>query len=76
MFPAAGGRTDWQVTYGNLTHGLKKENVALNTKVLSELAHQEPESFRALVEHVKAAQGVDSFVPGMEELRRCRAASP
>lgn len=60
------------MTYGNLSHGLKQEGIALNTKVLSELAVQEPESFRSLVDHVKAAQGVDSFLPG----KAARAPAP
>ncbi|KAJ0084450.1 hypothetical protein Patl1_30948 [Pistacia atlantica] len=39
-----------QVNYGNFMHGLMKENVQLNRKVLSELSMHEPYSFKALVD--------------------------
>lgn len=39
-----------QVNYGNFMHGLMKENIQLNRKVLSELSMHEPYSFKALVE--------------------------
>ncbi|CAH2037311.1 unnamed protein product, partial [Thlaspi arvense] len=38
------------VNYGNFIHGLSKENVQLNRKVLSELSMHEPYSFKALVD--------------------------
>ncbi|KAM3250959.1 50S ribosomal protein L20 [Capsicum annuum] len=38
------------VNYGNFMHGLMKENVQLNRKVLSELSMHEPYSFKALVD--------------------------
>ncbi|EXB51255.1 50S ribosomal protein L20 [Morus notabilis] len=37
------------VNYGNFMHGLTKENIQLNRKVLSELSMHEPYSFKALV---------------------------
>nr|XP_023881930.1 uncharacterized protein LOC111994299 [Quercus suber] len=37
------------VNYGNFMHGLMKENIQLNRKVLSELSMHEPYSFKALV---------------------------
>jgi large subunit ribosomal protein L20 len=40
---------DYQVNYGNFMHGLMKENIQLNRKVLSELSMHEPHSFKALV---------------------------
>jgi large subunit ribosomal protein L20 len=38
-------------------HGLKEENIQVNRKVLSELAMQEPYSFKALVEQVSFMRG-------------------
>lgn len=38
------------VNYANFMHGLKKENIQLNRKVLSELSMHEPYSFKALVD--------------------------
>lgn len=40
----------WQVNYGNFMHGLMKENIQLNRKVLSEISMHEPYSFKALVD--------------------------
>lgn len=40
----------FQVNYGNFMHGLMKENIQLNRKVLSELSMHEPFSFKALVD--------------------------
>ncbi|CAK9141157.1 unnamed protein product [Ilex paraguariensis] len=39
-----------EVNYGNFMHGLVKENIQLNRKVLSELSMHEPYSFKALVD--------------------------
>uniref|UniRef100_A0A7N2LUB4 Large ribosomal subunit protein bL20c n=1 Tax=Quercus lobata TaxID=97700 RepID=A0A7N2LUB4_QUELO len=39
-----------KVNYGNFMHGLMKENIQLNRKVLSELSMHEPYSFKALVD--------------------------
>ena len=39
-----------QVNYNNFIHGLMKENIQLNRKVLSELSMHEPYSFKALVD--------------------------
>ncbi|XP_031383874.1 uncharacterized protein LOC116197773 [Punica granatum] len=38
------------VNYDNFMHGLMKENIQLNRKVLSELSMHEPLSFKALVD--------------------------
>jgi large subunit ribosomal protein L20 len=43
------------VNYGNFMHGLVKENVQLNRKVLSELSMHEPYSFKALVDVSRTA---------------------
>jgi large subunit ribosomal protein L20 len=40
-------------TYGQLISGLKKANVELDRKILSELAVKEPKAFAAVVKSVK-----------------------
>ena len=45
-----------QVTYSTLINGLGEQQINLNRKVLSELAINEPLSFKALVEQVKFMQ--------------------
>ena len=46
-----------QASYSTFMHGLSKQNINLNRKVLSELAINEPLSFKALVEQVKFMRG-------------------
>lgn len=41
------------LTYGQLISGLKKANVELDRKILSELAVNEPKAFAAVVKSVK-----------------------
>lgn len=48
---------DLQVSYSTFMHGLKEENIHVNRKVLSELAMQEPYSFKSLVDQVKFMRG-------------------
>ncbi|KAF5730296.1 50S ribosomal protein L20 chloroplastic-like [Tripterygium wilfordii] len=43
------------VNYGNFIHGLKKENIQLNRKVLSEISMHEPYSLKALVDISRSA---------------------
>ncbi len=43
------------ISYSKLMNGLKKANITLNRKVLSELAVSDPAAFTALVEKAKAA---------------------
>ena len=43
------------LNYSRLMHGLKKANIELDRKVLSELAFQDPAAFAAVVEKAKAA---------------------
>ncbi len=43
------------ITYSRLINGLKKKNIELDRKVLSELANQYPEVFIKIVEEVKSA---------------------
>lgn len=47
-----------QIKYSNFVHGLKQENIQLNRKVLSQLAMQEPLSFKALVDQVRFMRGM------------------
>lgn len=46
-----------QVAYSKLMHGLQQDNIQINRKVLSDLAVQEPFSFKALVDQVKRMRG-------------------
>lgn len=43
------------LTYGELIHGLKRADVALNRKMLADLAVHDPEAFGQVVEQAKAA---------------------
>lgn len=43
------------VSYSKLIHGLAKAQVAINRKMLSEMAIHDPEGFRAVAEKAKAA---------------------
>ena len=43
------------LTYARLINGLDKAGVALDRKILSDLAVREPEAFKALVEQARAA---------------------
>ena len=43
------------ISYSKLMNGLKKADIALNRKVLSDLAVSDPAAFTALVEKAKAA---------------------
>jgi large subunit ribosomal protein L20 len=45
------------VPYSRLMHGLAQENIRVNRKVLSELAMNEPHSFKALVDQVRLMRG-------------------
>jgi hypothetical protein len=57
-----------QVNYGNFMHGLMKENIQLNRKVLSELSMHEPFSFKALVDVSRNAFPGNRPVPAKEGL--------
>mmetsp|Transcript_32137 Transcript_32137/g.91168 ORF Transcript_32137/g.91168 Transcript_32137/m.91168 type:complete len:111 (-) Transcript_32137:323-655(-) len=52
------GAREHGLRYGEFMHGLQQENVRINRKVLSELAMQEPDSFKALVDQVKFMRGI------------------
>lgn len=43
------------MSYSAFVHGLKKAGIALDRKVLADLAVRDPEAFQALVEKAKAA---------------------
>ncbi|KAH7837963.1 hypothetical protein Vadar_020192 [Vaccinium darrowii] len=56
------------VKYGNFVHGLTKENIQLNRKVLSEISMHEPHSFKALVDVSRNAfPGNKKVVPPKKE---------
>ena len=46
-----------QVRYNELMHGLQQENIQVNRKMLSELAANEPYSFKALIDQVRFMKG-------------------
>ena len=43
------------ITYSQLVHGLKVANIALNRKVLADLAVRDPQTFNAVIAKAKAA---------------------
>ena len=47
------GAREHDVKYGELMHALGEENIALNRKMLAELAAREPKSFKALCDNAK-----------------------
>jgi len=47
-----------QVKYSEFIKGLEEENIQINRKMLSELAANEPYSFKALVEQVRAMRAI------------------
>lgn len=51
------GSREYDVKYSQLISGLSTDNIQLNRKTLSELAMQEPFSFKALVDRVKQIKG-------------------
>jgi large subunit ribosomal protein L20 len=46
---------NYDISYSRFIYGLKKANIKLNRKVLSNLAVSEPETFGKIIEKVKAA---------------------
>ncbi len=50
----AGARL-YGITYSQLMNGLKVAGIAIDRKILSDLAIREPESFKALVDQAQAA---------------------
>uniref|UniRef100_A0A061S929 50S ribosomal protein L20 n=1 Tax=Tetraselmis sp. GSL018 TaxID=582737 RepID=A0A061S929_9CHLO len=52
------GAREHGLRYGEFMHGLQEDNIRINRKVLSELAMQEPFSFKALVDQVKYMRGM------------------
>ena len=46
---------DYDISYSRFIYGLKKANIILNRKTLSNLAATEPETFGRIVEKVKAS---------------------
>mmetsp|Transcript_37327 Transcript_37327/g.92291 ORF Transcript_37327/g.92291 Transcript_37327/m.92291 type:complete len:110 (-) Transcript_37327:47-376(-) len=52
------GAREHGLKYSEFIHGLKEENINMNRKMLSELAMNEPYSFKALVDQVKRMKGI------------------
>lgn len=46
----------YDMSYSVFMNGLKKSNIMLNRKMLSQLAIFEPQGFKSIVTHVKTAQ--------------------
>ena len=61
---------DHGLTYGRFIDGLGKAEVAVDRKVLSDLAIHEPEAFGVLVAKAKSALG---YLKGVEETTHARA---
>lgn len=51
------GSRQYGMRYSDFIHGLQDENIQLNRKMLSELAVNEPYSFKALVNQVTFMRG-------------------
>lgn len=51
------GAREYKMRYSQLIHGIGLANIGLNRKVLSQLAIQEPYSFRAVIHEAQAAIG-------------------
>ncbi len=49
------GAREHGLTYARFMHGLSRADVALDRKVLADIAVREPETFRALVDKARAA---------------------
>jgi len=47
------------LTYSKFVHGLSEAGIAIDRKVLADLAVREPEAFKALVEQVRAGLAKD-----------------
>lgn len=58
------------VPYSRFIPGLQAENIHLNRKVLSELAMNEPFSFKALVDQVKFMRGLPQAGPDQAARRQ------
>ena len=51
------GAREHGLTYSRLMNGIKKAGIEIDRKVLSDIAAQEPDSFKLLVDQAKAALG-------------------
>mmetsp|Transcript_30001 Transcript_30001/g.54866 ORF Transcript_30001/g.54866 Transcript_30001/m.54866 type:complete len:126 (-) Transcript_30001:214-591(-) len=57
-------------TYNKFIHGLGQQNIQLNRKSLHDLAVNEPQSFKALVEQVKFMRGTELFQSDSDSQRK------
>ncbi|PRW59594.1 50S ribosomal L20 [Chlorella sorokiniana] len=69
------GSRQYGVKYSQLMHGLKQENIQVNRKMLSELAMNEPYSFKALVDQVRFMRGGGSSSSGSAQAAAAAAAN-
>jgi large subunit ribosomal protein L20 len=51
------GARDMGLTYAKLINGIKKAGIAIDRKVLAEIAMNDPDGFKAIVDQAKAALG-------------------
>ncbi len=56
----SGGLSEYDINYSRFIAGLKKANIDLNRKMLSEMAITDPKAFEMVVEKVKKASEVKS----------------
>jgi len=63
---------DYGLTYGRFIDGLSKAEIAVDRKVLSDLAISEPAAFGALVEKAKAAL---AYLEGVEATTHARVSA-
>lgn len=54
------GTRQYGVKYSDFINGLQQENIVVNRKILSELAANEPYSFKALVDQVRYMRGLSN----------------
>eukprot|EP01026_Neomeris_dumetosa_P083882 TRINITY_DN977_c0_g1_i3.p3 TRINITY_DN977_c0_g1~~TRINITY_DN977_c0_g1_i3.p3 ORF type:complete len:146 (-),score=15.08 TRINITY_DN977_c0_g1_i3:231-668(-) len=54
---------EYGIAYSKFINGLKRENIWLNRRMLSELARNEPFSFKALIDQVKFMKGLTRRSP-------------
>jgi large subunit ribosomal protein L20 len=51
------GSREFGLTYAKLINGIKKAGIAIDRKVLAEIAMNDPDGFKAIVDQAKAALG-------------------
>jgi len=64
---------DLGIKYSRFIYGLELARVAINRKMLAELAVNHPEVFKQIVEKAKAALPTEGQAPNLEELKKKHA---